>query len=649
VTRHHLFLLALLLLAFWLGARGLDADPLWGDELSSIRDAGGAFFPDRSPAEIWSRVARLNPWHTPGYFVLLSGWGAVAGWTPFAGRALSLLLGVVAIAATYRLARDLASREAALVAAAVLATSVLFIHYLHELRMYSLFPTLTALALLLYTRLMVKPVFIGASPVSPLHVHARFISRSRSLYIALTLCALAMLYTHYFAALPLAVICLWHLWAGVQQRDGVWWRVTFALAAAGALYLPWLGGLLEGLSRVSRESDLQAGALSPPELLAALATHMGNGFPLIPLLVMALALFAAWRDARARRVVLLSAALLVVLVAANALVPVMNDRGRLRYALTLWPLWAVLAGVALTMLLRGRGTTARRLVYAALTLALLVSIPLAGEAGVLAGIDSARFTYPVDQIAREVRTLALPDDAVVAYLPEGLTLWEYSTYPDTLKVYFDGAPLNALVAGMTQADRTPDEERVWVMDNIGERARVWLAYQPNNRPTLLSDFEAALQSRYAMCHASVARPALRVDLYAASPACCIPAADSPRLVMYAEGIALTALSPLPDVAGDMLTVSAGWEIGANVPPHTYSAALHVLDRGGELVAQADYGLPPTPFNCVPATLDLSALPAGEYTLAVVVYAWESGARLIGTHRESGGMGERITLATFRRR
>jgi hypothetical protein len=33
----------------------------------------------------------LNP---PGYYLALNAWGAVAGWTPYAGRALSLFVGL---------------------------------------------------------------------------------------------------------------------------------------------------------------------------------------------------------------------------------------------------------------------------------------------------------------------------------------------------------------------------------------------------------------------------------------------------------------------------------------------------------------------------------------------------------------------------
>lgn len=95
--RTWLYLVPLLLLTTWLGARGLNADTLWYDEYWSLYDAGIEPHGDRTLAQIWEGVASRNPWHAPGYFMILSGWGRLAGGTPFAGRALSLLFGLLAL------------------------------------------------------------------------------------------------------------------------------------------------------------------------------------------------------------------------------------------------------------------------------------------------------------------------------------------------------------------------------------------------------------------------------------------------------------------------------------------------------------------------------------------------------------------------
>ncbi|MBZ0290898.1 MAG: hypothetical protein K8I30_24950, partial [Anaerolineae bacterium] len=96
--------IVLLLLAAWLGARGLNADALWYDEVWSLYYAGGAEIGPISPLESIQRVAEQlqhekNP---PGYYVALNVWGGLVGWSEFAGRALSWLAGMLTVALTYR-------------------------------------------------------------------------------------------------------------------------------------------------------------------------------------------------------------------------------------------------------------------------------------------------------------------------------------------------------------------------------------------------------------------------------------------------------------------------------------------------------------------------------------------------------------------
>jgi hypothetical protein len=95
-------------------------------------------------------------------------------------------------------------------------------------------------------------------------------------------------------------------------------------------------------------------------------------------------------------------------------------------------------------------------------------------------------------------------------------------------------------------------------------------------------------------------------------------------------------------------VTLSWSIAEDVPDYTYSAALHVVDEGGNLVAQADYGLPVSSTACQETTIALGDLPAGDYQLFVIVYAWESGKRLVGEVVATGEQGDRLPLGTFER-
>ncbi|MBZ0286104.1 MAG: hypothetical protein K8I30_00710, partial [Anaerolineae bacterium] len=93
-------MIALLLAVMALGARGLGQDALWLDEYWSLAHAGG--LESLSPVEVWGRIAASDPWQTPGYYLLLNLWGGRVGWSAFAGRALSLLAGMLAVAWVYR-------------------------------------------------------------------------------------------------------------------------------------------------------------------------------------------------------------------------------------------------------------------------------------------------------------------------------------------------------------------------------------------------------------------------------------------------------------------------------------------------------------------------------------------------------------------
>src|SRR5690349_20557909 len=109
-SRSYLWILvALLLVVSALGAYNLYTTTIEGDEAHSIEDAGGPITYRMSPTEMWERIARTNPWHTPGYFMILSVWGEFVGWDPPVLRALSLFFGLLAIALTYRLGRDVVS------------------------------------------------------------------------------------------------------------------------------------------------------------------------------------------------------------------------------------------------------------------------------------------------------------------------------------------------------------------------------------------------------------------------------------------------------------------------------------------------------------------------------------------------------------
>src|SRR5258706_14658918 len=127
-----LLVIPVLLITTWFGARRINPNGIWYDEWWTLYTSGASYFGQPlSPVEVWMRAATQEPMIPPGFFMLLSQWGQVAGWTEFAARVLPILLGVLAVARTYHL-RTTLTRDpvGGLGAAVALGSSAWVIRYL---------------------------------------------------------------------------------------------------------------------------------------------------------------------------------------------------------------------------------------------------------------------------------------------------------------------------------------------------------------------------------------------------------------------------------------------------------------------------------------------------------------------------------------
>ncbi|MBC7809920.1 MAG: glycosyltransferase family 39 protein [Burkholderiales bacterium] len=327
-SRLWLLVVPILLFAAWRAGLYLGYDALWYDEHASIYTAGGAHYGPLSPAEIWTRVQNGDPSHTPGFSWVLAGWGGLAGWSDVAGRALAWLCGLLAIAWTYRLGRDALSPLAGVLAALLLASSYLFLYYLHELRMYSLLALCAVVCLWAYFRMM-----HGRA-----HVWIKF-AFIFSLAIAL--------YTHYLSLAMLLALGLYHLtllWQRPRHwRE--WWQIGLLTGVALVLYLPWLITGMEALR--SRIGDSGTGATYGSLEVLTVTPHIfaNRGWPLL-LPIGAFALLQ-WRRPALRLLLFWTVAAFLTLLAVNTLRPFIISY---RYILVLWPAAAVLAGIGLARL-----------------------------------------------------------------------------------------------------------------------------------------------------------------------------------------------------------------------------------------------------------------------------------------------------------
>jgi 4-amino-4-deoxy-L-arabinose transferase-like glycosyltransferase len=129
----------------------LDQQSLWYDEaVTAVR----VLHP--SLGSTLSAVVHVE--NTPPlYYVLAWGWTRVLGTSVFALRSLSAAAGVATVAVAWAIGRELGSRRAPILLAALLASNPLFVWYSQEARSYELFVLLASLAFLFFLRARAAP------------------------------------------------------------------------------------------------------------------------------------------------------------------------------------------------------------------------------------------------------------------------------------------------------------------------------------------------------------------------------------------------------------------------------------------------------------------------------------------------------------
>ncbi len=135
--------------AFALAALTLGQQDFWIDEFYAL------YYIDRPFLEAVRTI--IQPQHNgPLFFLLLWGWRQLVGTSAYALRYLSLLWTILALAGTWRLARDLAPARVAHAAVLLLACAPLTLYYAQEAKMYALFMALGVLSSLALKRALVR-------------------------------------------------------------------------------------------------------------------------------------------------------------------------------------------------------------------------------------------------------------------------------------------------------------------------------------------------------------------------------------------------------------------------------------------------------------------------------------------------------------
>ncbi|HIJ75072.1 MAG TPA: hypothetical protein HPP83_13330 [Candidatus Hydrogenedentes bacterium] len=136
-----LYLAAIILFGLLLRIWHLPNEVAWYDEVVSLR-----VLDSTDIVEYWQRQSVSDPYSlvAPIYFTLGYFWGRLTSPSVLAARTLSVILGVLAMAAVYALAERLYGKAAGLVAAFCFGVALPHVYFSQEIRMYSLIALLIA-------------------------------------------------------------------------------------------------------------------------------------------------------------------------------------------------------------------------------------------------------------------------------------------------------------------------------------------------------------------------------------------------------------------------------------------------------------------------------------------------------------------------
>lgn len=190
----------------------------------------------------------LNDKHPPLFYGLLYVWVRVAGISEFSLRMLSVVAGVVGVAALYRVGRELFGHATGAIAAFVLAVAPFQIWYSQEARMYPLALAFSLLSVLFLWK-----------------ARARNRPKYWAGYVFFTL---TLMFTHYMAGLILLGQGLFLLVEAFRDRERVpvlrrWLLSLFAMCLVG---LPWLPRLISQVRIDSGPPPWIAELYGPPTL-----------------------------------------------------------------------------------------------------------------------------------------------------------------------------------------------------------------------------------------------------------------------------------------------------------------------------------------------------------------------------------------------
>ena len=595
-----------LFFVFSYGVGNLKTYPIENDEFRTLNHIEPVWLEQaRSLPDSIRSVASLSPQHGPVYFLFLNVWHKLVGADLFSLRLLSVYFGVLSIAALYQVA--LISKSHEIACAAVMAMSFLafYIHFSHNMRMYTLVAAVSGWVIWSYWKAL-----RSQAPGSRIWT---------SLFAAVAL----MPYIHYLGTLIVVGVGIYHVI--MFRRDRRWWLILTVLILASLLFLPWLPVALGGLTEHQTDVDATGARLVLFDAIRAVLSILSNGIALLPLLVAGITLKNFARLTSPERflgfITLFTVAALFVL---NEVAPILVEN-RMRYTVILAVPYACVVAIAL------------RLISAGSYLRILCAVAWCLSCFYYLGTDD----YLIFTNLQQQGTKQIPRYQDVIYELQGRLKYNelvLSFHPTkvvspnkTLPYYRKALRDQASIVHITydedgelliQRGYSPFSS----LDAISlRRNSVWVLYNPDQ--TALDDLPVSndwLLQRFKACIRYHDTEISAIDYYVAREVPCDLVNQQASLtVLYDNGFVLD--NAITELSGDELNVYLRW---GKAIDKEYSLTLQIFDQFGAKVRQLDAVISGDPVDVF--TFDLSELGSGEQSVELIVYSIETGRSVPGT-------------------
>ena len=603
----------ILLLAFALGAHGLNKGVIWLDELHSVSDMGG-FDPPYSPAQIIDSVPKN---HVPLFYLLGAVWAQLAGWSQYALRFVSLAAGILMIAWLYRFAADAVNRRTAIVSALLMSTTALVIVYFHELRMYTLLMLLAVMHSGLYWRL----------------AHGFRVTRLTWLFFILT--AAMLFYTHNFSIILFVGLGAYHLFFVSKSRR--WLNIMFAWGGGASLFLPYVPLWIEGLLQWTSRSSIDDIRMFPsPEVMTAFAGLLVNGFYLLWLPLILSFGYALRRKRNPAIVRLLCIALIMMTfllaVWQFALLPIT----RMRYSLILWFPFFILLAWGLTSVSRWRLVTALfLLLWSAAGYQLGRSAEILKYVSGMFEAHKAQMYPPLYEYLYHLKNKANATDYLIGFtvpMHNGQSPAHY---------YLQAQPgLDGVFLSAHHRRYRLERDVKAILDN---HPYFLLAYNPGDpSPNAGKALAIIRQEGYIPCAVMIDKPDWRARRYVSRVMDC---GHEPAPIAYGNGIKVIDRFARYVPESEAVQILTWWEVVDEGLLDEYNVSMQIITPDWRNVRQADrhlYELPPWDVTDLPT----EGLPSGDYRLMMILYQRDTGEKVSGTDLAGGETANILPILSF---